>query len=193
MKEPAEDGLKQGGLIQCMNGRKGAQYRTSAHQTNRHLDRAQQTKQWGADRQMCQNGEQMHGKRRSPALQGQALLTLPDRLCEVGSNKIGPDRSVGNQRRQFELARQQRASQSPSSLLRRQRCFRREIVQRKGALFRRSGLEEGLALKALGAAKRLRLPLQLSRLAESLDGRRYQYPHPSFLRAVSSSNFWCTT
>ena len=63
--------------------------------------------------------------------QGQALLTLPDRLCEVGSNKIGPDRSVGNQRRQFELARQQRASQSPSSLLRRQRCFRREIAQRR--------------------------------------------------------------
>ena len=93
--------------------------------------------------------------------QGQALLTLPDRLCEVGSNKIGPDRNVGNQRRQFELARQQRASQEPSSLLRRQRCSRREIAQRRGVgLFsRRSGLKEGFAPKTLGAAKRLRLPL----------------------------------
>ncbi len=116
-------------------------------------------------------------QREKSSPQGQDLLTLPDRLCEVGSNEVGPGRNKGNQRRQFELARQQRASQSPSSLHRRHNCFRREIVQRKGDLFRRSGLEEGFALKALGAARRLRLPPQLSRLAESLDGRRCQYPH----------------
>ena len=69
-------------------------------------------------------------ERSSP--QGQALLTLPDQTCEVGSNKVGPGRRIRNQRWQLELARPKEASQSPSSLRRRRRCFRREIMLRKG-------------------------------------------------------------
>ncbi len=41
---------------------KEAHSRTSTHQTNRHLERAQQTKQWGADRQMCQMASRAQGR-----------------------------------------------------------------------------------------------------------------------------------
>ena len=65
MKEPAKDGAltRRLNLMQEQSQKeKEAHSRTSTHQTNRHLERAQQTKQWGADRQMCQMASRAQGR-----------------------------------------------------------------------------------------------------------------------------------